>query len=267
MDGFGQALRRQRQAAGMRQQDLVEALDHVIARSTLANVEVGRENPSARLWRAIEVHLPDWVAPLEPWFAAVHRPAGDPPFEISGNYEILAATYAYTFRDHRAPEEIIQVRQVRSLSDGNDGYGLQLGNQSGNFDLDSEALWGGWIEKHERHQEDGISTLLTRFHFDRSLRRGEVHEFAVRSWVREDEPDTAVTVRFTRPTRNVQLALNFLGPRPEAVWIFAQHNVGDPRAEGPRHRDDIITPLPNGTCTMRIAKPELGRNFGIAWRW
>lgn len=50
----------------MRQQDLVDALDRVIARSTLANVEVGRENPSARLWAAINDKLPEWVPQLEP---------------------------------------------------------------------------------------------------------------------------------------------------------------------------------------------------------
>ncbi|MEL4359135.1 MULTISPECIES: helix-turn-helix transcriptional regulator [unclassified Luteococcus] len=267
MEGFGQALRRQRQAAGMRQQDLVDALDRVIARSTLANVEVGRENPSARFWRAIQTHLPDWVAPLEPWFAAVHSPDGEPPFELSGNYEILKATYAYTFRDHRAPEEMIQVRHVRSLSDGNNGYGLQLGNASGNFDLDSEALWGGWIQQRQRHQEDGINTLLTRFHFDRVLRQGEEHEFAIRSWVREDDPETAATVRFTRPTREVYLSLNFLGPHPKQAWTFTKEHREDPTPEAPARPSDLLHPTPTGTFAMRIQDPELGRDFGIAWRW
>lgn len=251
----------------MRQQDLVEVLDHVIARSTLANVEVGRENASARFWAAIETHLPDWVAPLEPWFLAAHRPGGDPPFELSGNYEIMSATYAYTFRDHRAPEEIIQVRQVRSLSDGNDGYGLQLGNRSGNFDLDTEPLWGGWIEQHQRYQEDEISALLTRFHFDRTLRRGDIHDFAIRSWVREDEPDNAVTVRFTRPTRNVHLSLNFLGPQPQLVWTFAQEEASAPRPQTPAQRSDVVTASPNGTYFMRVEKPRLGRDFAITWQW
>lgn len=249
----------------MRQKDLVEALDHVIARSTLANVEVGREKPSARLWQAIVVHLPDWVEPLQPWFESVHRLDKEPPFELSGPYEILQATYSYTFRDHRAPEEIIQVRRVRALADGNDGYGLQLSNNSGSFDLDTESLWGGWVERHSRRFADGENLHLTRFHFDRSLRRGQVHEFATRSWVSHDDPASAVTVQFTRPTSQVLLTLNFLGPRPSRVWTY-----------GPL-ADDVDLPdfsvekslagSTAGTYSMRLSNPVLGQRHGMAWQW
>ncbi|MGO4957689.1 hypothetical protein ACTQ49_10545 [Luteococcus sp. Sow4_B9] len=250
----------------MRQKDLVDALDHVIARSTLANVEVGREKPSNRLWSAIATHLPDWVEPLRPWYDAAHKLNQDPPFELSGPYEILNATYAYTFRDHRAPEEIVQVRRIRALTDGNDGYGLQLSNNSGSFDLDTESLWGGWIERHSRRVEDGENMHLTRFHFDRTLRRGQVHEFATRAWVSHDEPASTVTVMFTRPTGQVSVTLNFLGPRPTQVWSFGPLLDGqDEPPPGPPER--MLTATPNGSYAIRLDGPQLARRYGIAWQW
>lgn len=267
MEGFGQALRHQRMAAGMRQQDLVDALDRVIARSTLANVEVGRENPSARLWAAINQKLPEWVPHLEPWYRRDGRPGSLPPFELSGPYEILEATYAYTFRDHRAPEEILLVRRVRALVDGCDGYGLQLSNNSGTFDLDTEALWGGWIQQHERRLAEDRSAHLTRFHFDRRLQRGEVHEFCTRSWVSHDDPGDTLLVKFTRPTHRVNLSLNFLGPRPRHVWAVGPvTDPDDPSVEvlDPRRS---ITSHPNGTCAASLDEPLLGRFHGISWKW
>lgn len=251
----------------MRQQDLVDALDRVIARSTLANVEVGRENPSARLWAAINDKLPEWVPQLEPWYRRDGRHGGLPPFEISGPFEILDATYAYTFREHRAPEEILLVRRVRATAEGADGYGLKLSNNSGTFDLDTEALWGGWIEQHSRQLDTGHSAHLTRFHFDRRLRRGEVHEFCTRSWVSHDEPGDVVTVKFTRPTQHVTISLNFLGPRPRQVFTFGPLPDDEPEPSGPTHPDQVVQPRPNGSCVMSLEQPKLGCYYGIMWKW
>lgn len=52
MEDFGAALRGLRKKRGLRQADLAAALDHQFARSTLANVEAGREAPSRRVWEA-----------------------------------------------------------------------------------------------------------------------------------------------------------------------------------------------------------------------
>jgi len=267
MDAFGQALKGQRQAAGMRQRDLVEALHHVIARSTLANVEVGREKPSARLWAAIQEYLPQWVPALESWYLASHRPAGDLPFELAGPYEILSASHVFTFREHRCPEELIQVRQVRALSDGCTGYGLSLGNLTGNFSIDAEALWGGWIETHQQCAEDATSSVMTRFHFDRTLRRGDVHEFATRGWVDHDEPTTSVSMVSVRPTALSTQALNFLGPRPELVWRYELTSPDDPIPDAPAARSDVLAPTPGGSCALRVARPVMGRVYGLAWAW
>lgn len=181
---------------------------------------MGRERPSARLCTAICQDLPEWVEPLQPWFDAAHHVQGGPPFELSGPFEILEATYAYTVRDQRAPEEIIQVHRVRTPADGADGAdgcGLQLRNDSGHLGLETEALWGGGIEGHSRAVHEGRSRHLTRFHFDRALRRGQVHEFATRAWVDHEEQAAQIAVQFTRPTEQVVLTVHFLGPRPTAA--------------------------------------------------
>lgn len=267
VEGFGEALRRQRQAHGLRQKDLVEALDHVIARSTLANVEVGREKPSARLWAAICQYLPDWVEPLQPWFDAAHHVQGGPPFELSGPFEILEATYVYTFREHRAPEEIIQVRRVRALADGADGYGLQLRTDSGHLGLETEALWGGWIEGHSRVVHEGRNRHLTRFHFDRALRRGQVHEFATRAWVDHDEQTNRIAVQFTRLTEQVVLTLNFLGPRPAAVWTFGPHEHLADHDRTTVDPDRLVSASPNGSYVALVERPPLGAVQGITWSW
>lgn len=266
VDGFGRALRAQRQAHGMRQADLVSALGNVIARSTLANVEVGRENPSARLWAAINHHLPSWVAPLEPYYRPAHH-SRQPPFELAGPYEIVSATYAYTFREHRAPEEILLRRRVRALADGADGYGLQLSNNSGHFDVEPEAIWGGWVEHHERRMADDDSRHLTRFHFDRVLCAGQEHDFAVRNWVRHDEPAEMVTLMFTRPTGSVQLVLNFLGPQPRQVWTFGPLGPDDEEPNAPASDSCLLTPGPGGSCCLRLERPTLGTLHGISWQW
>lgn len=125
------------------------------------------------------------------------------------------------------------MRRVRALADGADGYGLQLRTDSGHLGLETEALWGGWIEGHSRVVHEGSNRHLTRFHFDRALRRGQVHEFATRAWVDHDEQTNRIAVQFTRPTEQVVLTLNFLGPArprcgpsgPTSTW---------PTTTGPR---------------------------------
>ena len=250
----------------MRQADLVDALDHVIARSTLANVEVGRENPSPRLWQAICTHLPDWVETLEPVYEPTRTVQRELPFELAGPFEIIQATYAYTFRAHRAPEEILQVRRVRATTDGADGYGLKLTNNSGRFDLDTESLWGGWVASHRRDLTHDSSQHLVRFHFDQTLKRGQVHEFATRSWVSHDEPADRVSLGFTRPTGEVTLALNFTGPRPQQVRRFGPLDDIEQSPDEPLGGDEV-TPMPNGSCQLHVKRPILGKIYGLAWAW
>lgn len=268
MDSFGEALKTLRREDGLRQVDLVDALDGVIARSTLANVEVGRENPSVRLWEAICKHRPQWIATLEPLYRGRGIAPVPTPFEISGPYELLEAVYIYNFREHPSPEEIIQLRRVRALADGADGYGLKLINQSPGFDLDTEAMFGGWIEQHERVLGPQQHLHLTRFHFDRTLAHGEVHQFATRAWVSDNDPANVMSVRFTRPTRLVQLRLNFHSPRrrPSRAWTFGP--VADPLLE-PESGDGLPTLDADapGIYTLRIESPLMGHIYGVGWDW
>lgn len=264
VDGFGQALRAQRAAAGMRQADLVEVLDHVIARSTLANVEVGREKPSARLWQAICTHLPHWVAELEPHYTP-RNPAAS-AFADTGPFDIVHATDAYTFRDHRAAEEIIHVRRVRARAHGACRYVVRLVNDSEAFDVDVEPLWGGWIERHERTPTpEGIEHEL-HVRLDRPLARGEEGEFAMRSWVLRDVADNAISMSFSLPTTSASLSVTFAGRSPRQLWGIETDDPL-PSRDVPADDDRLLSLSAGGNHTLRIRRPVPLRVYGIGWSW
>lgn len=265
MESFGEALRTLRKDAGMRQVDLVEALDRVIARSTLANVEVGRERPSARLWSRIRTTFPEWTETLEPLIPP-HSPA-DEVFELSGPFHTIEANYAYTFRDHPSPEEIVQVRRVRATSDGAAEYGLKITSERTDFGLDSEPLFGGWIRRHEHHIDEQRSLYLTRFHFDRPLKTGEEHEFALRSWVAQGDPGRSALVTFTLPTERARITLNFLGGRlPRAVWHFGP--LADPMLVPSDGRGcPEVKAMDPGIYSLHLLHPKPSQCYGMGWAW
>lgn len=71
-----------------------------------------------------------------------------------------------------------------------------------------------------RH-ETGRTLFMHRFVFDRSLRRGDVFTFGLRSWVTsEEDPPTNVSLLYTIPIGEASLHFNFLGPRPAALWRY-----------------------------------------------
>lgn len=249
----------------MRQIDLVEALDHVIARSTLANVEGGRERPSARFWASLQRCLPDWAEEL----ALCHPDHVAMPSDgaRTATYDVLKATYSYTFREHPSPEEILLTRRIRATESGVDGYDLQITSDRSAFGLDSEALFGGWIEHSEHRMGSDDTRFLTRFHFDRTLQAGDEHEFALRSWIRGGDPGCSAQCTFTTPTSQARITLNFLGSRqPAAVWHFGpvpdpsrvpHRGTGCPRLEA----------LAPGTYSLRLSDPQLHQVYGIGWAW
>jgi DNA-binding XRE family transcriptional regulator len=293
MSEFGVLLRELRRARGWRQQDLADALAGGFARSTLANVEAGRERPSARLWQLLREHIPAW----EPQLAAAYKevagelrtgspsdraglqasprrqPAATPGSKdagtLGGPFALERLTLAYTFRHSRAPEEIVEIRRVRALQDGASRYGLKLTRvDSPEFTVDEEALFGGSLSTGVHHRTRRGTIYLRRFDFDRILAKGDVHEFGVRSWVAQDpDPDTAVQMDFTMPVESASIHLNFYGPvRPAEVWTF-----------GPI-ADDELTPTTSdggestsinlaGTVSMHLDQPQVGPVYGIAWRW
>lgn len=286
MEDFGSALRQLRLEADLRQQDLVDVLERPIARSTLTNVEVGREPPTPRLWAAIEQHLPAWLPQLTPLYEAARREVqrsrslGEPSDtatsdeSVGGPYFLESVAYTYVFRHSKAPEEIIGVRRVRALKAGVHWFGLRLTHtRSPQFALEQEALWGGQLDEHRVEQVDGSTAWLRRFTFDRRLQKGQVHEFAVRSWVDADPaPGHAVCFQLTIPAREVTLNLLFNGPHtPRQVWLYAEpDDVGRPAEEVPPADPDDpawLFPVSEGRYSRRWRSPDLHVEHGVSWAW
>jgi len=289
MAAFGERLRSLRLARGWRQQDLVDALDGQVARSTIANVETGREPPTPRLWSLVSETLSDWVPELaapytearqrfeagrpdqEP-IRAVGSVSGEDPVRhiLGGPFIVELLQLVYVFRHSRSPEEIIETRRVRATRTGADGYGLKLlRSQHDAFRVDEETLWGGHIADARHLDVDGRTIYLRRLEFGRRLRKGQVHEFAVRSWIDKDpEPGTSVGVSFTIPAKQVAIHLNFLGPvTPHECWSYG------PVADGmlaPTESGEGCEPLtsnPGGSYSGYFTSIEAGAEYGIAWTW
>lgn len=280
MSGFGGALREFRRAQGLTQQGLADALDGVLARSTIANVEAGRELPSSRLWNELIRAFPEAEAVLGSSFlharsaTAIKRgPAEGGLFgtaTLGGPFTIERLEIAYVFRESRTPEEIVEIRTVKALTDGADSYVLKIKAQASRaFSATSEVLWGGHITDSERTDPDGQVIYLRRLQFDRRLRKGERHTFAIRSWVERDpEPDTSVSVLLTIPADVVAIHVAFLGPRPETMWRYDR--VTD-EALAPRSAEDMFAEPAalgrDGHCSAVFRRPPLGIEFGVGWNW
>lgn len=275
-EDFGRALKAIRQQHGWRQQDLASALGGGFARSTLANVEAGRERPSARLWEALQQLLPDRAAELAalyeqarvaPRARVVDRHVDGGPETLGGPFAIEHIRYVYVFRESRSPEEIIEVRRVRSLRHGADGFGLKFTNsQSAEFQSEAEPLWGGAITEHERITAARRTVYLSRFTFPRALARGEAHEFALRSWVERDpEPSNQVIFDLTVPTEVVTIQLNFHGVRPRVVYRMSPSP--DEFARPAEASRQLVGPLGDGVWTVDFRRPSLGYHYGVEWVW
>lgn len=287
MDEFGRTLKKLRTEAGWRQQDLVDALSGEFARSTLANIESARERPTPRLFELLSIHLPTWAALLEgPYLDARAegprkprrrstsvRPAGAPDLETwqsGGPFRIESLQFVYTFRHSHSPEEIVEVRRVRATRSGVDSYGLSFtATDHTGFEVEEEALYGGQLVATHSRPTDHHVHYYRRFQFGRSLRRGQVHEFAVRAWVaRDDDPDTEISFSVTLPTERVAIHANFLGPdRPRNVWQYGPMAAED---LAPKSADDGGTPLrisDGGNVSAYFTKPIAGGHHGIAWIW
>lgn len=285
MNEFGDALRAWRRRRGLTQAQFSASLGGQFARSTIANVETGRETPSARLWAAIGHHHPHAAAELESAYLAVrlHDPsmpidvadAHDPrrsnsELRLGGDVVIERLDLTYVFRESRSPEEILEVRSVRALRHGADRFVLKLKAQATpQFMVSPELLWGGRLSETQRTDARGETIYISTVLFERPLRRGEHHTFAVRTWVERDpEPDSAVEVTFSVPAEVVCLHANFLGPRPRRAWSYgplvddslAPKTEEDP-ASSPVHVAD------DGPQSVTISRPSLGMWYGLAWSW
>jgi transcriptional regulator with XRE-family HTH domain len=277
MDGFGTALRALRVAEGQTQQRLAREIG--FGRSTLANIEAGREIPSQRFWDALCACRPAWRDRLTPLLTGSQHDATSgpstplenrafkPPEEwvLGGPFVVERLTFAYIFEHSRSPSEILEVRRVRATRNGADSYGLKLVNTKGTqFESSEEPLWGGDVEHHAVQS----SGYLRRFRFDRVLRRGQTHEFATRHWVERDpDPGTAVMFSMSIPAVAVGIHLHFNGPeRPMRTLRFGP--LADDRDVPDGAPLEGGVPLrPTGSASAYFRAPEPGATYGLAWEW
>jgi DNA-binding XRE family transcriptional regulator len=273
---FGELLAELRRQWGMRQIDLAEKLG--IGRSTLANVERGRERPSPRLWHRIIETCPEWSSYLSDAYltarGGLSAVTGDDledgaePF-VGGPFELVSVAYVYVFEESRSPGEIIEVRRVRATESRAGSFGLKLTHHGASgFVIDQHALWGGRLASSEHVAEDGNTVYWRQFDFDRRLRKGEVHEFALRSWVERDpDPQTAIQFSVTLPARVVSIHAAFHGSvRPAAAWSYGP--LPDDLADEVPATEGTPIDLPDGRAfSSRFHRPELEMTYGVGWVW
>lgn len=248
-----------RAEAGLRQVDVAARLG--VSRSTLANIEGGREVASAGLLaRAIEA-FPGWGDVLR---AGAYASPG------SGQnvaFVIMELTIAYIFLESHSPSEIVQVRKVRATRSGTQHFvlGVQRTDEEP-FTTDTQALWGGRIAEHG---PDADGNLTTTIEFPAPLRVGQEHEFAIRSWVEQDpQPDTEIELVVTTRTDHARIHLAFHGTqRIRSAWEFGP--ADDPsypvRADSPLARPLAVGRFTPVTASFEHLEPH--RTYGVGWSW
>jgi transcriptional regulator with XRE-family HTH domain len=258
----GVLLRALRAEDGLRQRDVASRLG--VNRSTLANIEAGREPVSGAMLLKVLSAYPHWRVSIE---AGEHRPS---VVGLNASLVIEELTIAYVFLESHSPSEILQIRRVRALRSGISHYALGLRRtDQGTFTLDTQVLWGGRLNELEAGP-DQEGRVLRVVEFPRPLRSGEVHEFAMRSWVeRDDDPGTEVRVAVTTRTKVARIHLACHGTVNFAdVWKFGP--VPDPGAgvlpaDSPNvEKVDVVAGTPV-SVTFRV--PECGPTYGVGWAW
>lgn len=286
MNAFSAALKQLRRLHGLRQVDLVEALGGDFSRSTIANVECGRELPSPRFWEALQAVYPDETALMAEDYLAARarvgtgsgrgRPGsrtGPAPIEeelrLGGPFVIERLDLVYVFRESRSPEEVLEVRSLRATRNGADSYVLKVVADNEGFRTAPEILWGGSITEESARDVAGKTLLIRRVAFEPALRRGMRHVFALRSWVDRDPfPDVAIECKFTLPADTLGIHAAFLGSKPTSVWRFGPLHDEATRPDSARHADAKALPLVNnGNYSATFDHPAIGLVLGIGWSW
>jgi transcriptional regulator with XRE-family HTH domain len=294
VSAFGDALRQLRAAHGLAtQQALVDRLGGELHRTTVVRLENGQLPPSPRVWRLLSAAFPadrPWLEPIyetarqERERASAERAGrqsrrsrrpGDSSataeqgFVLGGPYLVERYDLVYVFRESRAPEEMLEVRQVRALKGGARRYVLKVDHLgSTSFTIETEALWGGTLVTDERLTPGSKTVYLRSLDFGRELRRGEQHSFAIRHWVERDpEPNTAVMVEQTIVAEVVAVHLNFWGSEvPRLVWRYGPL-PDEALAPGSPTRSAQLLLNQHGSISARFVRPEIGTFFGLAWQW
>lgn len=287
MSEFGEALRKLRERHGLTQQALADALREGgrdrIARSTIANLETGRQQPSPRLWQLLIEYFPDDVEILRPIYeqardeqeaaAAAREPqrrSKQQKVELPADYLIERYDIVYVFRDSRSPEEIIELWRVRARSSGAHDYGVNFGWASEGFDVETEVLFGGEIAGCSVEELPGKTLLLNLIDFGRTLRKGERHSFGVRYLVQRDPGDHDggfVPVFTDYDMDEVGVHVNFWGmTKPSVCWAF--EGLPD-QAMAPGKPEDgvIVGANKHSMVGVEFRGPVTGTWFGVGWRW
>lgn len=254
LERAGRALRHARAEAGLSQAELAERLG--IARSTIANLEAGRHGVSPAVRALLDEALPGWLPKL--------TARATQPVSVDNNgLSIEEVGITYVFEQSKSPSEIIQLRRVRAVRAGVRRYHLGLRRSDHKtFTADTQTLWGGGIVEHPSSVEGWATHSVD---FGRGLRRGETHEFAMRSWVERDaEPDTEIWLEVTAPTRLARMNLTFNGPYPSRAWAFTKPS--DEREKRPEETAPV--PAKHGypvTATFEQLVPNV--IYALCWEW
>lgn len=285
-DTFGDLLRLLRERHGLRQTDLVSRIPGHFARSTIANVESGREAPSPRLWEALEKAFPDDALELEVSYLAArarvdagrshndvsrgHADRWDREYPLGGALVIERRDVALIFRESRTPEEVLQVIDVRARADGVTSFVIKMwSTQQEGFRASPEMLWGGEVVDAVHVDHDGRTFLMREVAFGRALHRGERHTFALRSWVeRSPEVETGVDISPAHPTGLIALHVAFLGPQPTSVWAYGP--VADDALAPATATEPGALPTQvhgDGRHSAVFDRPDPGESYGIDWSW
>lgn len=246
--------------SGLTQLDVAGRLG--ISRSTLANIEAGREQLSFSLRSRVIAEFPEWQE-------SVSTGRYLPSITADNNsIAVVELQLAYLFSESRSPSEILEVRRVRALRAGVQHYVMGLHRTDRQeLSLDTEVLWGGWVTDEATSRDSHVRRVVT---FPRELRRGEVHEFALRSWLERDgDPDTEIRFEMTTATEVAHIHLSCLGtPQIAKAWTFGplQRPGPGPIAEASRHSRPVAV-LPGRPLTVSFTAPQVYSKYGIAWQW
>jgi transcriptional regulator with XRE-family HTH domain len=283
---FGEALRELRKRHGfVRQQDLAQSLGGEVARSTIANLEAGRQRPTPRVWALLAAALPaEAVTVLKPLYeqaraeqaasAAERRPAkrarGGPVVEPPPDYVFERYDVMYVLRESRSPEEIIEIRHVRALTKGAHDFGLSFSRDSAGFEVETEVLFGGEIVGLDVQELPGKTMIMQLLDFKLALRKGERHSFGVRYWVQRDPGEQGqghVVVQSDYQMEAVGVHVNFWGvEKPKLCWAY--QGLPDPAmAPGQPEVDQLLQANRHSMVRTNLRKPATGTCFGVAWQW
>lgn len=254
-DHVGQLLRELRTQDGLSQRQVGELLG--VSRASIANVEAGRQGLSTEAAERLASSLPTWAQALR-----MGR-LSNAPIAASESLVIDSLTITYVFQEAISPSEIIQVRRVRAIRAGVSQYVLGLKRtDEQSLSVETHVLWGGFMGETQTETSE-----LTTVSFGKPLKRGETHEFALRSWVHRDaDPDTGIWLEVTRPTRQASLHLLFEGRRSiTSAWTYELPS-GDPLPPRPEACQQVALG-PDGQASLYVSAPAPGRQYVLAWSW